>query len=632
MQKAVLRLFNAVQVDEQVKNSGLDQAILERTVQNGYILDPAVPPSEAVLDAIEQVVGISGEKANTAFHKSWSVIQNSSMEQLVVQQAIHYLTTYGFEAAGFYSRDAVYIPQEELKLPALQKDLPLLMIRAMDAQELLDRIVKLGETGIALAQETLDDIMVIVKKNNYDSSFVHEIGNRELKALLYDFYGLVPSEPVEFLRHLISKLTNESLLIKNDGLINTIKQANGKFLDMLLRDAPDDLASIFFRFKPLFLALKSISDNKTFFNRLRKQATRLHKPMPEDYLNSVTAQIKQDRLDLTVLEKKLQRASVFRKIRLAYALKFRESPCSEAVVYRVRNGRGWVAPFQWPKHAERMTKQALEIVLCSLADDLHPTLEGKLVYIPANIHYALPATEKQFTGHLPTGSFIAVPKDLIVGIHWVNNEKRVDLDLSVIGESGKIGWDASYRSWGKRILFSGDMTDAPPPHGASELFYIKKGGQEARILLANYYNFKKGDQVECKILVAQERAKKFEENYMVDPNNILGTANITIIQKQNVLGLITPVAGENRVYFANISIGNSITSVNNDCSRNARKFLLKKMVDSLDLREVLSRAGALVVDQMPEDECINLSPEALDKTTIIDLLTTDKKDTDGVSL
>ena len=103
----------------------------------------------------------------------------------------------------------------------------------------------------------------------------------------------------------------------------------------------------------------------------------------------------------------------------------------------------------------------------------------------------MPATEKQFTGHLPTGSWVSVPEDLIVGIHWTNTKKRrIDLDLSIIGVSGKIGWDGSYRSKRRDILFSGDVTDAPPPIGALELFCIKKGLEEPKILIANYYNFK----------------------------------------------------------------------------------------------------------------------------------------------
>ena len=340
----------------------------------------------------------------------------------------------------------------------------------MDADEILKRIINLG-SGIALAQETLDDIMTIIKFNKYDGAFVEEIGNRELKALLYDYYGLVPSDPIEFLRHLISKLTDESLLIKNDDLIEKIKNSNGKFLDILLKDAPDNLASIFFRFKPLFLAMKSISNNKTFFNQLRKKANRLHTPMPEDYLNSITSQIKHKKLDLDRFTQKIEKASIFRKIRLAYALNYRLSSES-SIVYHVRNGSGWATDFNWPDGLEENTQQALDIVSASIADDIRKNVNGKTFYIPANIHYALPATEKQFTGHLPTGSWVSVPEDLIVGIHWTNTKKRrIDLDLSIIGVSGKIGWDASYRSKERDILFSGDVTDAPAPRGASELFY-----------------------------------------------------------------------------------------------------------------------------------------------------------------
>jgi len=32
-------------------------------------------------------------------------------------------------------------------------------------------------------------------------------------------------------------------------------------------------------------------------------------------------------------------------------------------------------------------------------------------------------------------------------IHWTNTKtRRIDLDLSLFGVSGKIGWDADYRS------------------------------------------------------------------------------------------------------------------------------------------------------------------------------------------
>ncbi len=414
--KATLRLFTAIQVDKKHRHAGL-HSFSEQTIRHGYILEPSIQADDALLRVIEGTVGISGEKANSAFHKSWSVIRDSSMESLVIQQIVHYFTTYGFESLGIYQKDAVYIPKEKLELPLLEDNIPLIVIKALDAQEILERIIGLG-SGVALAQETLDDIMTVIQANAYDSAFVSNIRNRELTALLYDFYNIVPSEPVEFLRHLVSKLTDEPLLIKNNALI----------------------------------------------------------------------------------------------------------------------------------------------------------------------------------------------------------EKRVDLDLSALSETGKIGWDAEYRSGDLNVLFSGDMTDAPAPDGASELFYFKNSGQKVMVLMVNYYNFNKGDKVESKLLVAHEKPERFHENYMVDPNKILASANISVTQKQNIFGLLANVNGENRIYFAKISIGTSITVSNNEFSAHARRYLIDSLMNSLDLRTILKMAGATVVDEKPDNDYQDLSPEAFDKTTIIDLL------------
>jgi len=621
MQEATLRLFNAIQVDKNTVvfyDPPIDPGMFltKRTIKNGYILDPFIQPHGDLLDTIESVVGISGEKANSAFHKSWKVIREASIEQLVIQQIVHYITTYGFEA-GIYRGDTVYIPHEKLEIPAVTQNIPLVVIKAMSKEELLDSIVKLG-SGIALSQETLNDIMTIVKANNYDSDFVKNIGNRELKTLLSNFYGLVPSEPVEYLRYLVNKLTGESLLIKNDYLINKIKlSGEHQLLESLIKKAPENLASVFHRFKPIFLALKSISRNKTFFNQLRKKARRLHIPMPEDRLGSVTSNIKHG--NIIALDSALDRANIFRKIRLAYALNYRLNPCT-SIVYKVRNGKGWADDFEWSVNLKEPTGSVLNRVLESIIKDIRPNVEGKTILIPPYIYYTLPATEKQFTGHFPTGSSVSVPNDMIVGIHWTNTDRRIDLDLSVIGESGKIGWDSSYRSGNRDVLFSGDLTDAPKPDGASELFYLESGQKEAKILMLNFYNFA-NDEVPAKILVAHEKIRDFDKDYMVDPNNIVATANVNINKKQNILGIICNYAGENRVYFASVSIGNSITSSRNGQSTHARRYFVSSLVNSIDLREILILAGAKVVDEKPEEgEYLDLSPEALDKTTIIDLI------------
>jgi len=47
---------------------------------------------------------------------------------------------------------------------------------------------------------------------------------------------------------------------------------------------------------------------------------------------------------------------------------------------------------------------------------------------------------------------------------------------------------------------------------------------------------------------------------------------------------------------------------------------INSATNSIDFRNVLKSAGAIVVNERPEGEYIDLSPEALDKSTIIDLM------------
>ncbi len=620
MQKATLRLFNALQVEtaaeDKVSPVLQHSPVLSQTVPNGYILDPRIDGTDSLLKTIESVIGISGEKANNSFHKSWKIIQNSPDEILVTQQILHYFTTYGFEQKNMYHEETVYLPHEILELPSIKEDIPLTVIQALSSGEILEQIITLA-SGIALAQTTLNDIMTIIRANSYDSSLIDQISNRELKGLLYDYYDIVPQKPVEYLRYVIAKITDESLLIKNSYLIEKIKSSNGKFLDLLLKDAPEDLASIFYRYKPLFLAMKSISRNKNFFNRLRKKAVKEHKPLPEDYLNSITRQIKENRLDLDLFTRKISEAAIFRKIRLAYALKFR-ADAGDSIVYRIRNSTAWATDFQWsPDHLE-VLEQALQIVIDSITADISINVEGKQFYIPSNIHYTLPATEKQFTGFLPTGTYISVPEDMIVGIHWENTERRIDLDLSVIGKTGKIGWDSDYKSNDQTVLFSGDMTDAPAPLGATELFYIRNGAPESCILFVNYFNYSKEDPVPAKIIAAHERPKNFKANYMVDINKIVASAAVEVSRKQSILGFITNIDNENRLYFANISLGNSISS-NNEYTTQVRTYFEKSLLNSIELNQILLKAGAEILDK-PAKDVISLAPEALTKNSFLNIL------------
>ena len=87
----------------------------------------------------------------------------------------------------------------------------------------------------------------------------------------------------------------------------------------------EKLSQIFLRFKPLFLCFK-YRDGRKIINKIRRLAKIHHKPMPEDYLNSITSKLKSgNEINMDRLREELDKVNTFRKIRLLYSLQNRMS-------------------------------------------------------------------------------------------------------------------------------------------------------------------------------------------------------------------------------------------------------------------------------------------------------------------
>ncbi len=110
MEKEVLRLFKSYlgEKSENFSKEGLKYGILI----------PDTASEEIIKEAIEQY-GKDGEKWNQTFHKDFEIVKNAPIEDLIMQQLIHYITTYGFESLGFYDNNLVYLPKEKLEIPEL---------------------------------------------------------------------------------------------------------------------------------------------------------------------------------------------------------------------------------------------------------------------------------------------------------------------------------------------------------------------------------------------------------------------------------------------------------------------------------------------------------------------------------
>jgi hypothetical protein len=665
--KATIKLFKALPISsvklvppDARKERALKKELLRKTIERGFVFSRDVIYSysnyDELIKMVEEVFGITSEKVNASFHKSWKKVKEADTEQLIVEQVAHYLTTYGkedpkgymfqkeyledwkvdnlsekvlsledFDKDRLYDKGYVYIPKEILEIPEIDIDgIKLVVIKGYTGQELKSKLLKLLNSGIALKEDTLNDVIDVALFVDINEKEIEDIKNKEVRVVLYEYLNLFPESPIEFLRYVVYVATDKTLLIKSKELITEIKEGKNIKIIKLFKDYDKKyglkrLAEIFLRFKPIFLAFRTNQELKSTINKIRKLAVHYHKPMPEDYLNEVTAKIKKGEvIDADKLKSELKRVNTFRKIRLAYALRFRTKDV-DSILYRIRNGKAYATDFDFKD--KTVAEHVLAIVLDSITEDVGKNVKGKKIYIPDYINYSLPATEKQFTGNFPSGTYISIPQDMIFGVHWENVKlNRIDLDLSLVSKSvGKIGWDGGYRTDEGDILYSGDVTDAPKPKGAAELFYVKRQSKDGFIFFLNYYNYNAEIKAPFKIIVAKEKAKDFGGNYMVNPNNIIAVVQSEINQRQKILGLLITTKDESRFYFAETSIGMSITSSDSEWAENSRKYLISFYQNSIELQDILFKAGAELIDKKDKSD-IDLSPESLEKDTILNLI------------
>lgn len=620
---STIRLFNAVPIKTD-KKKRVTKQILEKTINNGFILAPQVLANynedqlKDIIELASHEVGLSPQQMNASFHKSWKKVKEAPIFQLVVEQVFHYITTYGYERLGIYNKNSVFFPSEDLKIPKLKDGIKLAVIKGYTKKELKQKLLKLLESGVALNTiEELVDVATFVELQTKD---ITKIKNKEVRVRMYEKMNILPELPIEFLRFIMYKTTGSTLIIKNKETIDLIKESTTDVTSLFKQYDKHfgykRLAEIFLRFKPLFLALR-VNELTSIINKISHLSKKYHKPLAPSLLNDVTGLLKNNqKINEKQLKTELESANIFRKIRLLSALHYRLNGTS-SMLYKIRNGKGYAKESEFDNDFE--ARNIYDIIYNSILKSLKH-LKGKKIHIPENIKYALPATAKQFTGNIPSGSYVTVKHDMIFGVYWEDVKgNRIDLDLSTISLwHGKVGWDARYRSDDRAILFSGDVTAAPK--GASELFWVSKAKDDQLLLCVNYFNYRKNIPVPFKIIVAKERPTNFEHNYMVNPNNVQCIAKTEINIKQKVLGLAKIENGECRFYFSETGLGKSITSSSSKFSDTARDYLANYTTNMITLNDVLEKVGAKILIK-PQKSAIDLSPELVEKDTIINLLT-----------
>jgi len=579
-----LKLFNSVVEKKSNKSSFISS--------DGYIIEPNSIWAKDMIINYYSKEKLNGNDLNKTFHKSWKKIKNSSRFELLIEQIRHYISTYGTEF-----KSEIYIPNEVLNIPELK--LKYKIIKGIPKKDMINKCLLLLRSGIALNEETINDLItILVDELDYVFTGDEGIKNKEAIVKIAEDYGIYPSNPVEFFRYVIYKTTNTTLLIKNNNLINLIKDSSYNPSRLFKDFGLKNLGEIFNRFKPLFLGYKKKCP-KTI-NKISKLSKIYHKPLVGNPLNSVTQNILLDK-DIKWLDNATPFA-LFKAISACY----NRIEGQSSFVYLIRNGKSWITQ----KKANKVVNKKNYVFLLKYIKNRFD-LSDKKIFIPDDIKYALPTSEKLFVGNFPCGTKF-YGKKLAVGIYWENKWGADDLDISGINIGGKVGWNSIYNQNDGNLMFSGDITNAP--NGAVEYLYANNGLNVPTLVNNNIYS----GRSDCDYKIIIGKGDNINRNMMMNPNNLFAEIKTKSIQNDTILGILLPEKNRQSFSILNFGAGNCRVSGNSNLSDIATKALYEQWHNPLSLNDFVVELGAKITTDN-ENSDIDLSLDRLERDTIINI-------------
>jgi len=159
-------------------------------------------------------------------------------------------------------------------------------------------------------------------------------------------------------------------------------------------------------------------------------------------------------------------------------------------------------------------------------------------------------------------------------------------------------------------MYSGDITSAPS--GAVEYLYANKKLSEATLIQSNVYS---GDD-KCGYKIIIGRGDKVSREYMMNPNNLFAEVKCNSVQKQTILGIMTPKAEEQCFVLLNFGAGQVRVSGNNKWSTLATKALFQQWRKPLSFNKLVVSLGAEIMENA-EDADYDFSLNKLEKDSFI---------------
>lgn len=567
----------------------------ELAVKKGYVVDPKCC-NQRVVDFLNSMPN----NYNTTFYASVADVVEKDAFELLVDQITHYASTYGTEFAGtMYVANDNFGAESDVEIDFSSCK----VISPITVEEISEKVCQMLYSGIALKEDTVEDLFRLLIEFAIKID-ITKVKNIEFKMRLYNMFDVLPTSPDEMVRYLVFLHTGKTLLIKNNEVLRTIVANPRPIEGYVTQFGSEKLASVFFRYKPLFLAMKCEA-NKVIINKLRRLANKHHKPFVPGYWETIL----QGKVNASEFLRKLPELSNFKKVRLIKAIDERLANVSSKL-YIIRNGKTHV---ETAKDYSLELKATYEIIRGFIYNSLVESLKDKActIKLPESIRLAIPSSEKTFVGNIPLGSYLRPDtENFVFGINWFGADGARDLDLSYVDLNGrKIGWNSCYYDSEydrKNIIYSGDMTWADPE--ACEYMFCKDG-MENGLIYVNAYD-------------ARENSKftfftgQTDEDFVVTKgtvsNDIIDFRAQMTITGESFVGFYI----DGNIYFSDLNSGSCRVSSFSSKSRDVLQYFIDTKDTFLYWDELLKDAGFTIV---PHGDCdVNLADA--DPSTMISLL------------
>jgi hypothetical protein len=156
------------------------------------------------------------------------------------------------------------------------------------------------KSGIALKSETvkqLTDYIIVYSNHFMVNPEVDSIKNREAMVILCDALGILPKDGAKLFAHIFYKATGKTMIVNNRETRKLIQNIMSwtdheytknvvKIFNSLLDDDMIALASVFNRYKKLFLAFKTPQTSKVI-NKISHLSKKYHVPMARGFWETV---------------------------------------------------------------------------------------------------------------------------------------------------------------------------------------------------------------------------------------------------------------------------------------------------------------------------------------------------------